>query len=192
MRVMTIDLLLNPLRLRIIHAVVDGEPFTTTQLSERLPEVSKATVYRQVAVLAEAGVLEVDGEERVRGAVERTYRLHSARAAIDTDAIGAMTSEDHQRLFAAAVGALLAEFNAYLGREGADPVADSVSYRQFSLWLSEEEKATLVRDVTARLLDLMNNRPGPERRQHMLSTILFPTDDRPAEPPISDRARPAP
>jgi DNA-binding transcriptional ArsR family regulator len=181
--VATIDLLLNPLRLRIIHAVMDGQPFTTSQLSERLPEVSKATLYRQVAVLADAGVLEIDGEERIRGAVERTYHLHSARAAMDADTIDAMTAEDHQRLFAAAVGALLAEFNAYLGRDGADPVADSVSYRQFSLWLSEEEKATLIRDVTAKLLDLMNNRPTAERRQHMLSTILFPTDDRHAEPP---------
>jgi hypothetical protein len=89
-----------------------------------------------------------------------------------------MTVKDHQRLFTAAMGALLAEFNAYLGREGADPLADSVSYRQFSLWLSEEEKAELVRNLTATLVALMKNGPTAERRQHMLSTILFPTDDR--------------
>ena len=175
---MNIELLLNPLRLRIIHAVLDGRPFTTTQLSDRLADVSRATVYRQVAILAEAGLLEIDGEERIRGAVERTYRLHSARAAMDLDTVAAMTVKDHQRLFTAAVGALLAEFNAYLGREGADPLADSVSYRQFSLWLSEEEKAELVRNLTATLVALMKNGPSAERRQHMLSTILFPTDDR--------------
>jgi DNA-binding transcriptional ArsR family regulator len=172
-----IDLLLNPLRLRIIHVVLDGRPFTTTQLADRIADVSRATVYRQVAVLAEAGVLEIDGEQRVRGAVERTYRLHSARAAMDLDTIAAMTAEDHQRLFTAAVGALLAEFNAYLERDGANPLADSVSYRQFSLWLSEEEKAQLVRNLTATLMALMKNGPTAERRQHMLSTILFPTDD---------------
>lgn len=175
---MNIELLLNPLRLRIIHAVLDGRPFTTTQLSDRLADVSRATVYRQVAILAEAGLLEIDGEERIRGAVERTYRLHSARATMDLDTVAAMTVKDHQRLFTAAVGALLAEFNAYLGREGADPLADSVSYRQFSLWLSEEEKAELVRNLTATLVAVMKNGPSAERRQHMLSTILFPTDDR--------------
>jgi DNA-binding transcriptional ArsR family regulator len=171
-----LELLLNPLRLRIIHAVLDGRPFTTAQLSDRLADVSRATVYRQVAVLAEAGLLEIDGEERIRGAVERTYRLHSARAAMDLDTVAAMTVKDHQRLFTAAVGALLAEFNAYLGRQGADPLADSVSYRQFSLWLSEEEKAELVRNLTATLVALLKNGPSAERRQHMLSTILFPTD----------------
>jgi DNA-binding transcriptional ArsR family regulator len=173
----SIELLLNPLRLRIIHAVLDGRPFTTTQLADRIADVSRATVYRQVAVLVEAGLLEIDGEQRVRGAVERTYRLHPARAAMDPDTIAAMTVEDHQRLFTAAVGALLAEFTAYLGRDGADPLADSVSYRQFSLWLSEEEKAKFVRELTATLLALMKNGPTGARRQHMFSTILFPTDD---------------
>jgi DNA-binding transcriptional ArsR family regulator len=178
-----IELLLSPLRLRIIHAVLDGRPFTTTQLSDRIADVSRATVYRQVAVLSEAGLLEIDGEERVRGAVERTYRLRVARAAMNQDAIAAMTVEDHQRLFTAAVGALLAEFNAYLGRDGADPLTDSVSYRQFSLWLSKEEKAELVRDLTATLASLVKNGPTAERRQHMFSTILFPTDDPGAELP---------
>jgi DNA-binding transcriptional ArsR family regulator len=179
------ELVLNQLRLRIIHAVLDGLPFTTAQLCQRLPDVSKATVYRQVAVLAAAGLLEVDSEERVRGAVERAYRLHPARTAMDLETIAGMTPEDHQRGFAAAVGALLAEFNVYLGRDGADPLTDAVSYRQFSLWLSDEEKAALIRDISATLHSLLRNRPTAERRRHMLSTILFPADDTtgvPAQP----------
>lgn len=171
------ELVLNPLRLRVIHAVLDGLPFTTTQLCERLPDVSKATVYRQVAVLTEAGLLEVDSEQRVRGAVERTYRLHPARTALDLETVAAMTVDDHQRGFAAAIAALLAEFDVYLERKGADPLADSVSYRQFSIWLSDEEKSALVNDLTITLRALMQNRPTPERRRHMLSTILFPTDN---------------
>ncbi|NUP32350.1 MAG: helix-turn-helix domain-containing protein, partial [Streptomycetaceae bacterium] len=43
------DLLLHPVRLRIVHAVSGGRELTTTQLCERLPDVSKVTVYRQVA-----------------------------------------------------------------------------------------------------------------------------------------------
>ena len=182
----TIDVLLSPLRLRIIHAVLDGQPFSTAQLSERLPDVSQPTVYRQVAFLAEAGVLTLDGEKRIRGAVERTYRLSSAGAVMNPDP-ASMTVEDHQRLFASALGALLAEFGAYLGRRGADPVADSVSYRQFSLWLSEDEKAAFVGDVTARLRRLVKNRRAPGRRRHMLSTVLFPTDDPPASRPRGRR-----
>lgn len=170
------ELLLHPIRLRIVHAVLDGTPFTTSQLCARLPDVSKATVYRQVALLADGGLLDVEREERVRGAVERTYRLQPAKAAIDAEATASMTTDDHHRGFAAAVAALLAEFNAYLGRDGADPLADSVSYRQFSLWLSDEEKDAFLAELVSAIRSRVDNAPSPERRQHLFSTILFPTD----------------
>ncbi|MFJ9843548.1 hypothetical protein ACIRYZ_24440 [Kitasatospora sp. NPDC101155] len=38
-----------------------------------------------------------------------------------------MTKEDHRRGFAAAMAVLLGEFNAYLDREDAEPVAQGVS-----------------------------------------------------------------
>lgn len=170
------ELLLHPTRLRIVHAVLDGAPFTTSQLCERLPDVSKATVYRQVALLVDGGLLDVASEERVRGAVERTYRLQPSKAALDPEAISAMTTDDHHRGFAAAVAALLAEFQAYLGRDGADPLADSVSYRQFSLWLSDEEKDAFLAELVAVIRSRAANAPSVARRQHLFSTILFPTD----------------
>jgi DNA-binding transcriptional ArsR family regulator len=169
------DLLLHPIRLRIVHAVRDGRPFTTSQLCERLPDVPKTTVYRHVGLLATGRVVEVESERRVRGAVERRYRLHLARTMVDPDTAASMSADDHRRGFAAATLALLAEFNAYLDREGADPVADRVSYRQFSLWLSNDEKAAFIEEVAAAIRARTFQGPSPERRQHMLSTILFPT-----------------
>ena len=170
------DLLLHPVRLRIMHAVLDGLPFTTSDLCARLPDVSQATIYRHVALLSAGGFVEVEGEERVRGAVERRYRLHPARTSMSDDEIAAMSIADHQRGFAAAIAALLGEFNAYLGRDGADPLADSVSYKQFSLWLSDEEKAAFIDDVVVAIRSRMDHEPTPVRRRHMVSTILFPTD----------------
>jgi DNA-binding transcriptional ArsR family regulator len=178
----TTELLLHPVRLRMVHAVLDGRPFTTSQLCARLPDVSQATIYRHLALLAAGGLVEVAGEERVRGAVERSYRLHPARTAMNADKTAAMSTDDHQRGFAAAIAALLAEFNAYLGREDADPLADSVSYKQFSLWLSDDEKAAFIEEVTGAIRSRMDQGPAPQRRRHMLSTIFFPTDMRTALP----------
>ena len=96
------------------HAMSGGVTRTTSDLLARLPDVSKATVYRHVSLLAEAGVLEVVSEQRVHGAVERRYRLHRPRAVIDPDAAASMTSEEHRHGFAAAMAALVAEFNTYL------------------------------------------------------------------------------
>src|SRR5450432_1850225 len=76
----TIDLLLHPVRLRVVHAMSGGRTHTTSDLCARLPDVPKTTLYRHVGLLAEGGVLEVADEQRVHGAVERHYRLRRDRA----------------------------------------------------------------------------------------------------------------
>lgn len=43
------------------------------------------------------------------------------------------TVEDHRRVFVTAMAVLLAEFDAYLDRETADPATDLVGYRQHAL-----------------------------------------------------------
>jgi DNA-binding transcriptional ArsR family regulator len=171
----TADLLLHPVRLRIVHALFGGRELTTTQLRARMPGVPKVTVYRQVALLAEGGFLEVAGEQRVHGAMERRYRLRQDRPVIDADAAAAMTLEDHRRGFAAAMAVLIAEFNAYIDHDGADPAADGVSYRQGMLWLSPAELAEMTRKMLAVLHDLAANEPAPGRAPYLLSPILFPT-----------------
>lgn len=170
------ELLIHPVRIRILHALFDGATCTTSELCERLADVSKATVYRQVSLLAEAGVLEVAGEHRVRGAVERHYRLCRSQARIDGEAAAAMTLEDHRQAFAAAVAALVAEFSAYLDRPGASPTADSVGYRQIPIWLSRDELEHLVRSTTDLIAGQLGNEPHGDRRRYLLSPILFPIE----------------
>ena len=50
--------LLHPVRLRIVLAMGD-EQLTTAEIAQHLPDVAQATLYRQVAVLA-------DADERLR------------------------------------------------------------------------------------------------------------------------------
>jgi DNA-binding transcriptional ArsR family regulator len=173
-----LDLLLHPVRVRIMHAMSGGVTCTTSELLARLPDVSKATVYRHVGLLAEAGVLEVASERRVHGAVERRYQLYRPRAVIDSDAAASMTLEDHRRGFAAAMAALVAEFNTYLNQAHADPTADKVGYRQIPLWLSEHELRDLIGQIQSILVSSMDNQPGSDRRLHLLSPILFPIGNR--------------
>jgi DNA-binding transcriptional ArsR family regulator len=173
----TLDLLLHPVRLRITHAMSGGRTHTTAELCAALPDIPKTTVYRHVGLLAEGGVLEVADEQRVRGAVERRYRLRRGRAAIEPEAGAAMSLDDHRRGFAAAMAALLAEFNAYLDRPGADPFADSVGYRQGVLWLSPDELAEMIDELRPTIASRMGNAPAPGRRPHLMSAIFFPAEE---------------
>jgi DNA-binding transcriptional ArsR family regulator len=170
----TLDLLLHPVRLRILRAFLDGRPATTAQLRERLPDIPPATMYRHVATLAEAGVLEVLGERRVRGTVERTYRIHWGRAEIDPAARTAMTPDDHRRAFTAFVGGLLADFDRYLADEPADPTADGVTYQQAALWLTDAEMAELLTELRAAVTARVGRAPESDRTRRMISLVAMP------------------
>ena len=176
-----VDLLLHPVRLRVVHALSGGRTQSISQLRARLPDVPKASVYRHIAVLVDAGVLEVDGEQRVRGAVERLYRLSRRRPAIDAEAAAAMTPEEHRRGFTAAMAALLAEFSAHIDRADGAAIAGSVSYRQAVVWLTEAERTAMIERVREVVLAEMDNEPGTDRVPHLLATILFPTEQPLAE-----------
>src|SRR5690348_12138797 len=117
---------------------------TTGQLGERIPDVSKATLYRHVDLLAAGGVLEVAEEQRVRGAVERRFRLRQDRVIIDAETVASLSLDDHRRAFATAVAVLVAEFNTYLDRDRPEPAADLVGYRQHAVWLSQEELIEMI------------------------------------------------
>ncbi len=170
----TLDLLLHPVRVRVVHAMSGGRTRTTSELCAHLPDVPRTSVYRHVGLLAEGGVLEVVNEQRVHGAVERHYRLRGERAVIDAESATAMSLDDHRRGFAAAMAVLLAEFNAYLDRDGADPAADSVGYRQGTIWLTREELAEMTDELRAVFAARFGNAPAPRRNPYLMSAIFFP------------------
>lgn len=174
-----LELLAHPVRLRIVHALKGDRTLTTSQLCARMPDISKATVYRQVGILTEANALIVDGEQRIRGAVERRYRLNTDRAAIAPGSAEVSPAE-HRKVFAAAMATLIAEFNAYLDR--SDSVGDTVGYRQHAVWLNPSELDSLVDRMREAILPCLDNKPGQDRTQYLLSPILFPIEEPPADP----------
>lgn len=186
-----VDLLMHPVRIRIVNAMTGGRALTTGQLCERLPNTSQASVYRHVAALAHGGILEVEGEQQVRGAIERRYRLRRDRAAIAASAGKAMSLDEHRRLFTAAMAALIAEFEGYLSRDDADPFGDSVSYRQTVLWLSDTELAQLVQDVRRILTVRGAFAPTATRAPYVLSAILFPAAEPADSAGVGTPAKPA-
>ncbi|MET7821873.1 helix-turn-helix domain-containing protein [Micromonospora zamorensis] len=179
------DLALHPVRIRILRAVA-GTRLTTQALIELLPDVPQATMYRQLVILAKAGLLEVVEERKIRGAVERVYALPAQGATLDPTSLATATPEDHARYFTAFVSSLLSEFSRYLAREGIDFVADGVGYQQLVLHLTDAELGEFSAGLNALVGPLLANKPGNGRTSRLLATVLLPTD-----PPTADRPAPA-
>ena len=175
----TADLLLHPVRLRIVESFLGDRSLTTSQLRDELPDVPATSLYRHVARLVEAGVLSVVGERRVRGAVERTYVLRSAAARISPDEVAKMTPEEHRQTFLAFVAGLIGDFDRYLARGDVDPVRDGVSFNLAGMWLTDGELLELGRELYAVLAPRMAHQPGEGRKRQILATALLPGDQRP-------------
>ena len=168
------DLLLHPVRLRIIKAFLGDRALTTTQLAAELDDVPAGSLYRHVALLTRAGLLHVVAEHRIRGAVERTYTLRLYAAQIQPGEARAMTLDEHAHAFTAYIAGLLADFDRYIASAPADPVGDGASYRVAGMWLTDEEFASLARDVREVFQPRLANAPGKGRRRRMLYTVTLP------------------
>ena len=168
------ELVLHPVRLRIVQAFLGTPSLTTGQLRERMPDVPTATLYRQVATLVEGGLLEVVDERQVRGATERTYALRAKNASMTPAEAGTLPPEEHRRLFMTFVAGLLGDFDRYLAREDVDFERDLTGYRQAVLNLTDEELLDLVRDLGEVLAPRLTLPEGPGRRRRILTTVLVP------------------
>jgi hypothetical protein len=170
----TVDLLLHPVRLRIVEAFLGDRALTTSALSAELADVPPASLYRHVARLVEAGVLAIVAERRVRGALERTYVLRLSAAAIGLDEVEAMSADDHRHAFMAFVAGLLGDFDRYLAQGDIDLLRDGVSYRMAGLWVDDAEYAELLRELTRVLQPRLANPPRPGRKRRILGSVLMP------------------
>src|SRR6266542_1967148 len=119
------DLLLHPVRLRVVQAFLGDRALTTTQLRAELPDVPAGSLYRHVARLVDGGVLAVVSERRVRGALERTYVLRASAAHLSLDEIAKMTPDEHRQAFLAFVAGLIGDADRYLARGDIDPIRDA-------------------------------------------------------------------
>jgi hypothetical protein len=174
------DLLLHPVRLRIVQAFLGDRALTTTALAAELDDVPAGSLYRHVALLTKAGVLQVVAERRVRGAVERTYTLRLYAAQIGPGEVAAMTPAEHAHAFMTYVAGLLTDFDRYLAAGAPDPVRDGADYRMGAMWLTDTEFVDFLRDFRTVFLPRLANAPGKGRRRRMVYSVFLPAPEKAA------------
>jgi hypothetical protein len=188
------DLLLHPVRLRIVKAFLGDRALTTKQLAAELSDVPAGSVYRHVALLTDAGVLRVVAERRVRATIERTYTLRLYAAQMQPDEVAAMTLDEHAKAFLAYVAGLLGDFDRYVATKPDNPTKDGAGYRVAGMWLTDAELADYLREIVAISQPRLANGPGEGRRRRMLYTVVLPAPESPDDevkprPTRSARAR---
>jgi DNA-binding transcriptional ArsR family regulator len=174
-----IELLLHPVRMRVILAVAN-RVLTAQQLADLLPDVAQTTLYRHINLLLEGGILTVVRESRIRGTVERELALVKDAGRIDMETSSALSSEQHELIFTTFIAMLLADFRRALAhpQDGVPPAI----YTQQRLYLTMEE----LQHLNQQLDVLLASYKDPSRQavdanvqQWLLTGIVMPDTDQP-------------
>lgn len=168
------DLILHPIRMRIIQAFIVGQKRTTQQLVKQLADVPQATMYRHLNKLLKAGILEVAEENKVRGTYEKVYFLARGGGDLSPEDLTEKSASYHMELFLKFAASLIGDFSAYVGQEHYHMQKDGISFRQFHSYLSDEEYSILLQEIREPLLRVANNEPAEGRRRRVISTIVIP------------------
>ena len=166
------EVVLHPVRMRIVRRFLGDRRLTTAALLEELGDVPAASLYRHVRILAEHGVLAVAAERSVRGAVERTYVL--AGGDLGPDDAGAITAEQLRTGFLAFLAGLAEDLDRYLDGGRIDPVADRIGFREVGLHLTDAEVDELGAAMAEVLLRFVGRPPGEGRTLRVLASVLLP------------------
>lgn len=162
------DILLNPIRMRIVQHMFDKKERTVADLLELMRDVTRTTLYRHINVLVEHNYLIVTKEVKVRGAYERQYTLN-LKLLQETPAAESLEEKAHIFLLK-----LLSDFNSYFKRN-ENPIADRLFLSSNTLLLSDSEYELFISEIFGVVKKHLNLEPNQERKQRILSIISSPS-----------------
>lgn len=173
MTVDTVELVIHPVRLRILQSLERG-PQTTQEIAERLPDVPKSSLYRHLRLLRKSDFVDVAEVRLVQGIQEKVYQL-SRPARLGPADIAGLSADDHLRYFTTYLMTLLRSFSDYLSSSTElDFVADRAGYNEVTFWASGKELDVFSAKLNEVLMPLIKNSPGEDRHRHKIALITYP------------------
>ncbi|MDD3796253.1 MAG: helix-turn-helix domain-containing protein [Lachnospiraceae bacterium] len=165
-----IKIIMNPIRLRIVQFLMLHEKGTTGEMQQELTDIPSASLYRHVKTLLDTGCIEVAEERKVRGTVEKTYRL-SAKPC------GDLEEPEIGMIFQTGLLSLMSTFQAYFSKKDVDPQKDMLSLSTSTLLLTDEEMMQLFQKIGEAYNEVIQNQPGPGRKMRRLTFISSPCEE---------------
>ena len=167
--------LLHPARMQILKMLAKYKEMTTRGLSEKMPDVAQASLYRHLRSMLKDGILEVSGEKQVRGTIERSYRLRINPFDEIAARMGRLDKKELLDLFTSFMFAELSDFADYLGDDDYPVEKERLGFASNSLYLDDVELKGFVAAMTGVIKEYSQTEASPGRRLHKFSFTVIPT-----------------
>jgi len=162
------QVVLNPIRMRIIQHLATREKVTAGELGSLMPDIARTTLYRHVKKLVKANILTVVSENRIRGTVEKVYSLNSSTLSAEN------TTENATRNAFSFLMQIYADFDRYFADAGANPGKDKIFLNKTVLMLSDQEYDQFFDELRKILVRYLGMEPTTESKPRNLSIISAP------------------
>lgn len=164
------EIMLNPVRMRIIQEIATRQTMTANEISEKISDIPRTTLYRHIKLLIDYDLLVVVSERKVRGSIERTLALNTPKL------INQNTVENAADNAFGFLMSSYAKFHAYFNGENPDPAKDKIFLNNTVLMMSDAEFDQFLEDLRQLLVrnqfDVAENRKARD-----LSIISAPVSD---------------
>jgi DNA-binding transcriptional ArsR family regulator len=164
------EIIMNPVRQRIIQYFILNKEGTTGEIQKYTPDIPPASLYRHMKILLEAGLIEVADENKVRGTVEKTYRIVQKPAE-------EMGKQELGAVFQTGLMSLQAVFMKYFSSDECDPAKDMLSFSTSTLMMTDEEFMNFLLKLSAIFQEAIKNKPGEGRKPRRMTLISSPCEE---------------
>ena len=162
------QVLLDPVRSRIIQFIAVRQLMTAGELAVSMPDVPKTTLYRHLGILHEHAILKVVAEHRIRGSVERTY-------ALDIESYAKLnTIENAPNNAYGFLMNIYADFYRYFTADNPKPAEDHIFLSNLKLLMTDKEFEELFGQINILLKEHLTNAPNDQRKHRSISFISSP------------------
>ena len=164
------EIMLNPIRMRIIQELASGQSITATELCEKISDVPRTTIYRHINILIDNNILSVVSEKKIRGSLERTLALNIGEISKNNTLENASQN---------AFGFLMnryGRFHNYFSGKNPDPTKDKIFLNNSVLMMDDNEFDQFLSELRW-LIIKYNFEVANGRKARDISIISLPVEE---------------
>lgn len=173
------DLMLHPIRLRILTAISTYH-MAAKEIAELLPDIPLTTLYRHINMLLDGGLIQVIEEKPIRGTIEHIYAV-TAPPSLKSEDLRGMTKIECEQAFTIYLSTLMSDAQNYLNSkpENAEinPIEDGVDINKAQFYLDDEEFKRMNAEILALMLDAAKKQPRTGRKRRVFTCIFIPVEE---------------
>ncbi len=162
--------MLHPVRMRIVQELAARKSLNATELCEKIGDVPRTTLYRNINILLDNNVLSVVSETKIRGSLERTLALNAGELARHNTRENA--SQNALRFFMNRY----ARFHNYFSRGNPRAARTKIFFNSTILMMDDSEFDRFLSELRD-LIAKFGFEAAPGRKARDISIISSPVEE---------------